>query len=88
MSQVSIYSNQGSWVLFLRTLPAWWMVPQWVNVPQVVFPLQGFPLNQVNKGQYLAMGILGCCWLPPLLCQASAHRPSGHHVDGGDGLDL
>jgi hypothetical protein len=33
------------------------------------------------------MDVLGCRWLPPLLCQASVHRPSGHHVDGGDGLN-
>jgi hypothetical protein len=55
---------------------------------QVTFSLQGSLLDQVNEGQYLAMGTLGCHWLPLLLCQASVHRPSGCHVDGGDGLDL
>jgi hypothetical protein len=49
---------------------------------------QGCLLGQVNEGWYsVAMGALGYCWLLPLLCQASVHRPSGHHVNGGDGLD-
>ena len=63
------------------------MVLPWVSVPQVATLLQGFLLGQVNKDWYLAIDILGYCWLPPLLCQASVHRPSGCHVDGGDGLD-
>jgi hypothetical protein len=33
------------------------------------------------------MDVLGCRWLLPVLCQAIVRRPSGRHVDGGDGLD-
>jgi hypothetical protein len=80
-------SNQGVLGSFIGTLPAWWMVLQWVNALLVASLLQGSLLNQVNKGRYSAMGTLGCCRLPPLLCQASVHRPSRHHIDGGDGLD-
>jgi hypothetical protein len=59
-----------------------------MNPLLVIALLQRSLLDQVNKGQYSAMDILGCHWFPPLLCQASVHRPSRHYVDGGDGLDL
>jgi hypothetical protein len=63
------------------------MVPQQARSLLVACLLLGCLLNKVSEDWWSAMDVLGYRWLPPLLCQASVCRPSGHHVDEGDGLD-
>jgi hypothetical protein len=85
VSQVSIYSDQGSWGSISENSLAYWMVPQWVDSLLVARLLQGCSLNEASEDWWSTMDVFGL--LPPMLCQAIVCRPSECHVDGGGGLD-